>query len=281
MQRIWPSFESFAAQNSVCRCTVTFVQRVCISHCIKRPLVSPLLRGLSCWHQRLRDWVGSIWEIWLRVAVAACVTCTAFVLQDIYHFVSYSNYLANLAFYILVECTNLHANIYTVAWQTRLKNNMNDCSFFLQGSSGGCVCAGSCLAVQRLAVAAAWWISCRHFRQKWVIPTVKFLIYWYRNRANDCLKSAKKKWCYLCTHWKKTKTLCIVVDSHSYNKNIVWETKQSLINQLIHLLSNFLFFVTFVTLPTRPSLRPSTSRSGRGASFMLYELAVCCMFLCM
>lgn len=80
---------------------------------------------------------------------------------------------------------------------------------------------------------------------------------------------------------KKKKTLCIVVDSHSYNKNIVWETKQSLINQLIHLLSNFLFFVTFVTLPTRPSLRPSTSRSGRGASFMLYELAVCCMFLCM
>ena len=67
----------------------------------------------------------------------------------------------------------------TVAWQTRLKNSKNNWSFFLQGSSGGCVCAGSCLAVQRLAVAAAWWIPCRHFRQKWVIHTMKFFIYLY------------------------------------------------------------------------------------------------------
>ena len=66
---------------------------------------------------------------------------------------------------------------------------------------------------------------------------------------------------------KKKKTLCIVVDSHSNNKNIVRETKQSVINRLIHLLSKFAFFVK--------------KRVEEGASFMLYELAVCCMLICM
>lgn len=40
---------------------------------------------------------------------------------------------------------------------------------FPQGSSGGCVRAGSCLAVQRLAVAVARRLSCRHFCQKWAV----------------------------------------------------------------------------------------------------------------